>query len=305
MKRAGLLLGVVVAVAVGYTSASLAGELEDQGRAIVDKNQKAVVTVQMVIKQKFSMAGMGTQDNESKSETTGFIVDPSGLTVVSLTETDPSALMQDMMENMPNEDGFKVESQVSDIKLLLDDGTEMPARVVLRDKDLDLAFIRPEQAPAQPLTAIDLAQSADPVIMDPVLALNRLGKVAGRTLAVSLERISAVIRKPRTLFIPGNDPTHSGLGSPVFAMDGRIIGMLAMRRIKSEGGGGGMFGGMQDNMMGVVVPARDILDGAQQAPSVDKVPEQPEAPKEAPPEEKPADSAPAEGGATVTLPVQQ
>jgi len=37
----------------------------------------------------------------------------------------------------------RVETEITDIKILLDDGTEVaPLRLVLRDKDLDLAFIR-------------------------------------------------------------------------------------------------------------------------------------------------------------------
>src|SRR2546422_4160959 len=37
-----------------------------------------------------------------------------------------------------------------------DDGTEIPAEIVLRDRDLDLAFIRPKTKPANPMPAVDL-----------------------------------------------------------------------------------------------------------------------------------------------------
>lgn len=247
-----------------------AGELEDQGRAILERHQKAVVTVQLVVKQKFSMDGMSGQEDESKSEATGFVIAPDGLTVLALSTTDPTSLIENMMSGMGEmASQFKVDSDIADVKILLEDGTEIPAKVVLRDKDLDLAYVRPLEAPGAPLPVIDLAGSAEPAILDPVITLNRLGKVAGRTCAVSIERIQAIIRKPRIFYVPGNDPTHSGAGSPVFTTDGKVVGMIAVRTIKTEGGGGfaGMFGGgMGQGMIAVVVPAEDIREGAQQAP---------------------------------------
>jgi len=268
-SRRHAVFAVMTALALVCCAAG-AGELEDQGRAILERHQKAVVTVQLVVKQKFSMGGMGGQEDESKSEATGFVIAPDGLTVLALSATDPSSLIENMMSGMGEmASQFKVDSDIADVKILLDDGTEIPAKVVLRDKDLDLAYVRPLEAPAAPLPVIDLAGAAEPAILDPVITLNRLGKVAGRTCAVSIERIQAIIRKPRTFYVPGKDPTHSGVGSPVFTTDGKVVGMIAVRTIKTEGGGGlaDMFGGgMGQGMIGVVVPAEDIREGAQQAP---------------------------------------
>lgn len=268
LMRYALFVVMTGLVLVCYSAG--AGELEDQGRAILERHQKAVVTVQLVVKQKFSMGGMGAQEDESKSEATGFIIAPDGLTVLALSATDPTSMIENMMSGMGEmASQFKVDSDIADVKILLDDGTEIPAKVVLRDKDLDLAYVRPLEAPAAPLPVIDLAGVAEPAILDPVITLNRLGKVAGRTCAVSIERIQAIIRKPRTFYVPGKDPTHSGVGSPVFTTEGKVVGMIAVRTIKTEGGASfaDMFGGgTAQGMIGVVVPAEDIEEGAQQAP---------------------------------------
>ena len=61
----------------------------EKGRAIFQKYQHAVVTVQIVVKSKISMAGADGQSNESRQEVTGTVIDPSGLTVLSLSATDP------------------------------------------------------------------------------------------------------------------------------------------------------------------------------------------------------------------------
>src|SRR5690348_15910671 len=74
-----------------------ADELAAQGRAIFKQHQHAVVTVQLVLKSKFSMAGMGGQSSESRQDVTGTVLDPSGLTVLSLSATDPAQMLQGFM----------------------------------------------------------------------------------------------------------------------------------------------------------------------------------------------------------------
>src|ERR1051326_8395471 len=144
-----------------------ADDLADKGRTIFKKHQHSVVTVQIVVKSKFSFGGMGGQANESRQDVTGTFVDPSGLTVVSLSATDPGQMVQSMMSGMSDDESkFKMETELSDLKILLDDGTEAPAEVVLRDKDKDLAFIRPKTKLSTPIAALELANSAKAELLD-------------------------------------------------------------------------------------------------------------------------------------------
>lgn len=262
----------LVLVCVASLLASLvlpvrADELADKGREIFKNNQRAVVTVQVVMKTKYSMGGMGAQDNESKQDLTGTVVDPSGLTVLALSSTDPGSMLQNMMAGMSGEDAkFKLETELADVKILLEDGTELPAEVVLRDKDLDLAFIRPKAKPAAPMTAIDLAKSASAQVLDQVVTLNRLGKAAGRAYAVSVERITAVVQKPRMFYIPDSGMTSTTLGSPAFMPDGKVLGVFVMRSINSGGGGMNMFNFQPEGLTAIILPAGDIVKAAKQAP---------------------------------------
>lgn len=253
------------------------------GRDILSKYQNAVLTVKLVIKQGMSFAGRDANKSESKSEATGTVIDPSGLTVISLTATDPSGLFGDMMGGGDDEDmKVKMESEVTDVKLILPDATEVSAKIVLRDKDLDLAFIRPVSKLAKPLTFIDLANDSKPKILDELIILNRLGKVANRAPAVSLDRVESIIEKPRTFYIPGRGTSSSGLGSPVFTYDGKLVGLQLLRSIKTEGqpGIGSMLSGLEGlGIIPVVLPSSDIAEAAKQAPEVTKT----ETPK---PEEK-------------------
>jgi len=233
-----------------------ADELAEKGRDIFKKNQHAVVTVQAVLK--MSRAG---RSSENRQELTGTVVDPSGLTVLALSACDPSEMYQRMTAGESSQD--KLETEVTDIKILLADGAELPAEMVLRDKDLDLAFIRPKAKPATPMAAVDLAKSAPAQLLDQVITLNRLNSAAGRAYSASVERISAVIQKPRTFYIPDSTATATTLGSPAFALDGNVVGVMVMRAVTSKGGGGR---GMRDNMTSIILPAEDILKAAKQAP---------------------------------------
>jgi S1-C subfamily serine protease len=264
-----------------FASLSRADEVADKGREIFKKNQRAVVTVQVVVKMKFSVPGMGGQANESKQDVTGTVMDPSGLTVLALSSCEPGDLLQGMMAGMSDEDTkFKMETELSDVKLLLDDGTELPADIVLRDKDLDLAFVRPVTKPASPMTALDLSKSATAQVLEQVITLNRLGKAAGRAYAASVERISAVVQKPRLFYVPGSEMTSTTLGSPAFSLDGTVLGVFVMRSVSQKSGGMGMFSFRPQGLTTIILPAADILKAARQVPEAKTGDEKKEEPKE-------------------------
>ena len=242
-------------------------EVAVKGRKILEDNKEAVVTIQLVLKQKVTFPGGPSQENESKTEATGTVISPDGLTVVSLSITDPTSLLETMMAGTANS-GLKMETELRDVKILLGDGSEVPAEVILRDKDLDMAFIRPLKKPETPFAFIDPYNPAEPQYLDQVITLNRMGRVAGRAYSASVERIDAIVTKPRTFYIPGRDATQTGLGSPAFTVDGDFIGVFFIRAIKSTGGGSmrSMLGGSGDNITTVILPAIDITNAAEQAP---------------------------------------
>ncbi len=228
------------------------------------KYQQAVVTVQMVLKSKVSVSGGAGQSNESRQDVTGTVLDPAGLTVLSLSATDPGALIQNMLAGDARE--IKMETEVSDIKILTEDGAELPAEIVLRDKDLDLAFIRPKTKPAAPMAAIDLAQSAKADVLDQVVTLNRLGTAAGRSYSASVERISSLVQRPRLFYIPDSTMTTTTLGSPAFTIDGKVLGLFVMRSVKGRSGGN-PFSAQANNLASIILPADDVLKAAKQAPA--------------------------------------
>ncbi|MBX3180538.1 MAG: trypsin-like peptidase domain-containing protein [Candidatus Hydrogenedentes bacterium] len=237
---------------------ALASEDAAAGRAILENHRAAVVTVQMVVKISSSFGG-STNENESKEEATGTVISPDGLTVLALSSTDPSSIYKTMMGGGQD---FRMDSQINDLKMLMHDNTEIPAEVVIRDVELDLAFIRPLKKPEAPMAHVSLEENGEVQLLDRVVTLNRLGRVANRVFSASFEYIDAVVERPRRYYIPGNDPTSTTQGSPVFRLDGKLVGVFVLRAISAEASAGAR----RNNVMPIILPAADVLEGVQQVP---------------------------------------
>jgi hypothetical protein len=259
--------GAVAAICLGLAlllAPACPAQADDQGaaaRAVSATAGDAVVQVRIVIKYRMATEGEEEQEEENTSEVTATVVDPSGLAVCALSEVDPTHRMKMMGQE---EEGFKFEADVTSVKYVLGEGKEIAAKIVLRDQDLDLAFVRPTEAQAEPFKAVDLAQAASPEVMDELVVLGRLGEAANRAPYVAMDRVTAIVTKPRTLYVAGVSSWVAGLGIPAFTLDGKIVGITVMRSIPSAAGSSEEGGATS---MPVVLPAADILKVAKQAPA--------------------------------------
>ena len=250
-------------------AASAAGAQDDRdaARNLVTKWQEAIVNVRVVLKMRMSVGGREMQSMDDSVESVGTVIDPSGLTVMSLGSLNPGVMMNKLMGGASSgQEKMEFGSEPTDLKIRLADGREMAARIVLRDEDLDLAFIRPTAKPDRPLVAIDLSNAARPALLQQVVVLSRLGRVGGWTPSASLQNIGAIIEKPRTFFV-AETGSPGGMGVPAFTTAGKVVGVLTLRM--AVGGRPSMFAGMSGTeglgMLPVILPAADVLEIARQA----------------------------------------
>lgn len=256
-------------VAAGVSLASPSGASAEDAivgvaREVMATRQDAVVQVSAVVKLTGGFAGMMGPQSDRKVETLGTIIHPSGLTVVSYTNLDPTSLFGslDLGEDMGSMD-FKAE--FADVKVRLADGTEAPAKLVLKDADLDLAFIlpdadSPEAKKVGAFPHIALSAGPEPKPLDEVILLWRLGSAMDHQLAVGIDRVAAVVHKPRTYYQAGGQ-----LGAPVFNADGKILGISVMRKREGISIDMLMMGMGDAPFQPVVLPAADVQQVAEQA----------------------------------------
>jgi len=253
---------------------AVAAQAQDQRAAMRDishKWQNAIVNVRVSLKVRMSVGGREVQSMDDTVEAVATVIDPGGLTVMSLSSLDPGAMMSRLMGSGGGQADQKmsIASEPTDVRIRLADGKELPATIVLRDQDLDLAFIRPTTKPATALTAISLAEGGTPAVLEELVVLGRLGRVGGWVPSSILYSVAAIMQKPRTFFVL-NGP--AGTGMPAFQSNGRIVGLLTMRQI--DPGRMSMFGMMGGTegagLISVVLPAADVLEIAKQVDEKDR-----------------------------------
>jgi len=234
----------------GLTSAQTPDE-RAVAREVIDKHGNAVVFVLGTTKLRVNQGGREVQNQDQRIQALVTVLDASGLGVMSLTALDPSELMSAQLSRGRGAGGaVTVSTEATDLRYRLPDGREVPVRVVLRDKDLDLAFLRPIEKLPGPIAAIEIA-SARPAAVDPVIVLQRLPEIAGWQSTALFYSVQAVLEKPRTFFFL----TGGAVGSAVFDTRGRFIGVIL--RLKNDADAA--------TAPPIVLPASDIREVAKQA----------------------------------------
>jgi hypothetical protein len=231
-------LALLLTLSAG-TGAASAGEdpSKETARKLVERYKDAVVLVEAVVKMKAAGAGGQSQEREQKMEANGTVITPEGLVVVSNASIDPTRALGRM--------GVKVDISTSDVKIVTADGTEHVAELVLTDKDLDLAFVRPKNPIKLP--CVELKKSADPALLDALVSVTRLGRKANREPGAGLGEVLAIIHKPRLRFVPSGQVFQ---GCPVFNAAGEVLGPA----LAQTDGAVGMS----------ILPCEDILEAAKQ-----------------------------------------
>lgn len=269
-RRLICVVGLALIIAAVPARRHVAGAAQDDriaAREIVKRYQNAIVNVRVVLKMRMSMGGREMQSTDESVETVGTLIDTSGLTVLSLSSLNPGAMMSKIIGGMAGgQNRVDLGSEPTDLKIRFPDGREVAAKIVLRDEDLDLAFIRTVTKPDNPVVAIDLSDAARPALLDSVVVLSRLGRVGGWTPAAAFQTIGAIIEKPRTFYVIQN-AAAGGMGTPAFTPSGKVVGLLTMRSVQAGRVGMlSMMGGPENlGLLPVILPASDVLEIAKQA----------------------------------------
>lgn len=265
MRRA-----VIAAMAVVVPLAAPAGAQTRDDRAaaksVVAARGDAIVTVMGTLKARMTQAGRDKAGPDQAVHASAAVLTSSGLTVLALSAIDPGTLIAKNPTLARAK--MSIMTELVDVKMRLANGTELPARIVLRDSDLDLLFVKPDPAPGEPMTALDGA-SARLTVLDPVVIVQRFGELTGWKAAAALGTVEVVVDKPRTFYLIAMTTTGNGIGASIFDIKGQFAGLVTLRSAGDAKNNAltGMKGDALQTlgMVPVVIPAADILDIAKQA----------------------------------------
>lgn len=222
------------------------------GRALMQRYADAIVGVELVVTLKVKSGDRELPPREQRAEVNGTVIAANGLTVTSLAEVDPQTAFEAARVAQPGRQVELLGVDFKEVKLRLADGTEVPARFVLKDADLDLAFMAPENATAEAgprtFTHVDLAAATEGDVMDEFYFVSRASKALQRVPLVQQSVVRGLVEKPRRLYLM----TYLALGTPMFDAQGRVLG-LGLQHFAN-----GRRSGL------VVLPSADVAEIARQ-----------------------------------------
>jgi len=222
-------------------------------RSLLDENADCVTLVSVTMRVEVSAGGRSMPPQEQKLEAIGTIIAEDGLTVLSLSTVDPRAKILSRLRT----GGASVQVNYTEVLLLMPDGSEVPAQILLKDNDLDLAYVLPiteekssegENRKAFPFVPSRQGNFQSPAVLDGVVSMSKLGRNLYRQSTLRRGWVNAVIEKPRQYYVIEN----TSPGTPVFDKRGTWLGVVVY---KMERG--------QPSAI-VTLPSKDILEIAEQ-----------------------------------------
>jgi S1-C subfamily serine protease len=257
---AGATLGLLFLLLVPLPTACAADDPRALAtRKIFTNAQDSVLWVSAVAKVSFSAEGAKDQplnlpDREDKVEALGTLIGTDGLVVAALNQLDPARNVTGREYRMAGGTvRIEATANLKEVKVTMPDGTDIPAEIVMKDTDLDLAFVRiktaSKEAKGVTLKSLDLKAAGAAQVGDEVVTIGRLDEVLYRVPNATLGQVNAVTRKPREFVRAAG----AAQGCPTFLLDGRLLGIAATRSLKTRAS------------HVVIIPAADVLEVAEQA----------------------------------------
>ena len=241
MKPTRLFLALFLALAVsGPISAEPADPVRGAAKQLVEARADASLVLTVTRKM---------QRGDKTFEIHAIPVNGEGLLVTSLKAIENNRLAGVAgLAAMMNQAGQAQDSgELTRVAWIRPDATEAEGELVLKDENLDLAFVRIRKDGDAALPPAPAAVGKAPGLLQEVISIHRLSAEFQREAALSMGRVSSLIQTPAELF---QVPELNTVGSACYSLSGEWLGMVALVQ------------GQQ-----VIVPAATIVGRAENAPA--------------------------------------
>lgn len=201
--------------------------------ALLAAASPTVVSVRLVLKTEMKFGG-NAQEQESRLELEGAVVDPAGLVMISNSPLSPARMFSLMGQAM---EGGEITATPTDIQVIVGpEEKEYTAFLAATDSKVDLAFVQIEELGERRLAAVDFSRAAKLAVGDELAIASRLGKGFDAAPYLELARITGEIAKPRAAWVVDGTALF---GLPAYTLDGRVAGVLTTLEsgVSPEAGG--------------------------------------------------------------------
>jgi serine protease Do len=161
---------------------------------------------------------------EEELTTTGVIVSPNGMVMVS-------AIIYEPFNQVPHGVGIRfpasvsrAEAEIAEARIRTADGVEHVATHLGRDAEAEVAFFRIEGA-GEGLHSVVFEEARPVTVGEQVAVVGLLPEPVGPAVSVELSRVQAVVAKPRAGFLVATGASDP-VGSLVVSLEGEILGYL-------------------------------------------------------------------------------
>ena len=270
-----ILCAAVLAALAGADA--VAADLDAQARQILGNSQDSIVNITAMCKLDMGgtgmLTGIGGFGEAQETQCAGTVLDASGLTVVSYTALNPMDKVSGAMKKFKmgdDDSSLKSKTELNRIQIHLADGTEFSARLVFKDKELDLAFLVPDPKEGEKVPALSPVKLATATAkeLDDVVVLSRHNKELGYQPIVTVGKVTSVIKKPRPMY---DLSTPAQPGEVVYLPDGQLLGLT----VSFSGGEDESLSFTAMQMQILVLPAPEISKLVEQAKKAAEKPAEP------------------------------
>jgi serine protease Do len=161
---------------------------------------------------------------EDELTTTGVIVSPQGMVMVS-------AIVYEPFNQVPHGVGIRfpesvnrAEAKISDARIRLMDGSEYRATHLGRDPEADVAFFQIE-AEEREFVPVVFGSETSASVGEQVVVVSLLPEPLGPAVAVELSRVQALTSRPQAGYMVATGASDP-VGSLVVSLDGELIGYV-------------------------------------------------------------------------------
>ena len=210
--------------------------LKETARSVFERHGDSVVNVAFLADINVSFGG-NNQNGEQEIPLTGTVIREDGLTIVGdPTKQVRKGINQQIRAMLRGQAGpdINIGIEIKSVRITLGDGTEIPAKIIYQDDDLNIKFVMPDkdsdEAADVDFVPVELKAEATAESFDQVIDITRLPPDLNRQAAVRISRIRTVVRKPRKFYRTG----FAGMGNPVFNIQGDVIGIQTLHVDSAE-----------------------------------------------------------------------